>query len=145
MGPALGFLKLVISMNNPSIAVEHLQLIVRYATSLWKHFVLLNSWFLLLEIFIQVKTLSNISDDCKRKFRQKIRDLYDRLMRKYGAATIIPMVPTHDGTTLVRLKALKKLQDRKNKKKQELREQKTKKNATRDDESMFSVKHKPKT
>lgn len=66
-------------------------------------------------------------------------------MRKYGAATIIPLVPTHDGVTLTRLKALRKLQNRKNKRKQELREQKLKNNAIKDDDSMFSVKRKPKT
>lgn len=105
--------------------------------------ILINRWV----FYVQVKTLTGITEDCKRKFRQKIRDIYDRLMRKFGADIIIPLVPTHDGTTLTRLKAIKKIQNRKNKQKleQKEKEKKVKKNSRINSELMFNVKQKPKT
>lgn len=63
-------------------------------------------------------------------------------MRKFGVLTIISLVPTHDGETLTRLKAIKKEQARKARKK--LEDQKTSKHS-RQDETEFSSKKKPKT
>lgn len=92
--------------------------------------------------FSKVKSLSGITKDCQRKYRQKIRDLYDKLARKFGVLTIISLVPTHDGETLTRLKAIKKEQARKARKKLET------KKTTQDshqDETDFTTKRKPKT
>lgn len=72
-----------------------------------------------------------------------MRDIYDRLVRKFGASTIISLVPTHDGATLTRLKALKKLNDRKKKRKEKLKQ--NAKHDSDDEDFMFSVKSKPKT
>lgn len=63
-------------------------------------------------------------------------------MRKFGILTIISLVPTHDGETLTRLKAIKKEQARKARKKLEVK--KTSKGSGQD-ETDFTSKRKPKT
>ena len=92
--------------------------------------------------------MSGMTDDCKRKYRQKLRDLYDRLTRKFGATAIVPLVPTHDAVTMKRVKMLKKVQDRKMRKRQALKEEdaatKRTSKAT-DNVSVFSAKRKSQT
>ncbi|XP_065225448.1 RRP12-like protein [Planococcus citri] len=120
VGPALGFIKMFMTVYEPNYVSTQLEVIVR--------------------------TLSSVKDDCKRRFRQKMRDIYDRLVRKFGASTIISFVPTHDATTMTRLKALKKLNDRKKKRKEkEKQKQADSKDDSDDDDYMFSAKSKPKT
>lgn len=77
-----------------------------------------------------------------------MRDIYDRLVRKFGAATILSFVPTHDATTMTRLKTLKKLNDKKKKRKElekDNRKQADPGDDSDDDDYMFSAKSKPKT
>ncbi|XP_076254422.1 RRP12-like protein [Rhynchophorus ferrugineus] len=87
-----------------------------------------------------LKVLCGMTDDCKRHFRIKVRDILDRLIRKYGAENITPFVPGDDQVMQKRIKNLRKLNDRKKKAKMERKEMK--------DEEMeedFTVKSKPKT
>ncbi len=92
-----------------------------------------------------MKTLSGIVDDCKRKFRQEIGYLFDILVRKYDASTLISFVPTHDGVTIARLKALRKVQNRKMKKKLELAKTKKKAKSSEPETAAFEAKRRPKT
>ncbi|XP_058797316.1 RRP12-like protein [Phymastichus coffea] len=87
-----------------------------------------------------VDALTNMTDDCKRHFRQKVRDILIKLMRKFGADIITNIVPTSDHIMHKRLKNIRKV---------ELRKQKLKetRKANKDDESdeEFNVKRKPKS
>lgn len=80
-----------------------------------------------------------MTDDCKRHFRLKVRDVLDRLVRKYGCESITPFVPASDTVMHKRLKNLRKLNARKKKLKDE------KKQKEEDDsEEEFMVHTKPK-
>ena len=80
-----------------------------------------------------------MTDDCKRHFRQKVRDIMVKLIRKFGTDIISGMIPTSDQTMHKRLKNIRKIETRKQKLKEQKKEMK-------DDESdeEFNVKRKPK-
>lgn len=60
-----------------------------------------------------------MNDDCKRHFRLKVRDILDRLVRKYGCEAITPHVPSTDTVMYKRLRNLRKLNARKKKSKED--------------------------
>ncbi|XP_076034709.1 RRP12-like protein [Oratosquilla oratoria] len=60
-----------------------------------------------------VQALCNMTPDCQRKYRQKTRDIYARLMRKFGEDSIIGLVPQEDKILHKRLRNLRKLAARK--------------------------------
>lgn len=79
-----------------------------------------------------------MTDDCKRHFRLKVRDILDRLVRKYGCDSIITHVPSTDTVMLKRLRNLRKLNARKKKHKENT------KNDESNSEDEFVVHSKPK-
>lgn len=81
-----------------------------------------------------------MTDDCKRKFRQETKNVYQRLVRKFGTDVIIKFVPNTDVQTHVRLRAINKESERLKRNK----EKKTK-DKTSDDNVDFKLKTKPKT
>jgi len=82
-----------------------------------------------------------MTDDCKRKFRQETKNIYQRLVRKFGANLIIQMVPNTDVQTHVRLRALNKESERLKRNK----EKRTKEKINDKVDVDFSLKTKPKT
>lgn len=82
-----------------------------------------------------------MTDDCKRHFRLKVRDILDRLVRKYGAESITPHVPATDTIMHKRLKNLRKLNARKKKQKELQKEQEEDAGSEED----FIVHAKPKS
>lgn len=90
-----------------------------------------------------MKALTGMTEDCQRHFRLKVRDLLDRLIRKYGADSIKPFVAPTDEIMLKRIRNLRKLNDRKNRKRKQA------KDGTHEDEEEamedFLVKAKPKS
>lgn len=83
-----------------------------------------------------------MTDDCKRKFRQETKNIYQRLIRKYGTQIIIKFVPNTDIQTHVRLRAINKESERLKKKK----EIKTSDKINDDKFNVdFNLKTKPKT
>ncbi|CAG9770255.1 unnamed protein product [Ceutorhynchus assimilis] len=90
-----------------------------------------------------MKALTGMTEDCKRHFRLKVRDILDRLVRKYGAESITPFVPQNDQIMCKRIKNLRKLNDRKQKMKKDRKEK-----INEDEEDNiedFIVKSKPKS
>lgn len=87
----------------------------------------------------QVQALTNMTDDCKRHFRQKVRDIMIKLIRKFGTDVITGMVPVSDQIMHKRLKNIRKIETRK----QKLKEQTNNKKNDESDEE-FNVKRKPK-
>lgn len=94
--------------------------------------------FISLYNFFQVKAIVGMTEDCKRHFRLKVRDVLDRLLRKYGYETIQPLVPKDDHIMQKRLKNLKRLNAKKKASKDE--------NEDYDDDGLeeFALKAKPK-
>ncbi|KAL3267861.1 hypothetical protein HHI36_007002 [Cryptolaemus montrouzieri] len=88
---------------------------------------------------VVMKSLSGMTEDCKRHFRLKIRDILDRMVRKYGAETISPHIPPDDTVMYKRLRNLRKLNSRKKKRKE------TSKDEESDDDEQFIVNSKPKS
>ncbi|ERL87854.1 hypothetical protein D910_05242 [Dendroctonus ponderosae] len=91
-----------------------------------------------------MRALTGMTEDCQRHFRLKVRDLLDRLVRKYGADSLTPFVAPTDETMLKRIRNLRKLNDRKNRKRKQAKE------ASREEEEAasledFLVKAKPKS
>ena len=84
--------------------------------------------------------LLNMTEDCKRHFRQKVRDILIKLIRKFGIDTITSMVPLTDNIMLKRLKNIRKVETKKQKSKE-----KRKSDVDDESEEEFSVKKKPKT
>jgi len=82
-----------------------------------------------------------MTDDCKRKFRQETKSIYQRLVRKFGTNLIIQMVPNTDVQTHVRLRALNKESERLKRNK----EKRTKEKINDKVDVDFSIKTKPKT
>lgn len=81
-----------------------------------------------------------MTDDCKRKFRQETKNIYQRLVRKFGTQIIIKFVPNTDVQTHVRLRAMNKESERLKRKKQ------NKANDNINDKVVdFNIKTKPKT
>ncbi|XP_050305349.1 RRP12-like protein [Anthonomus grandis grandis] len=89
-----------------------------------------------------MKALLGMTDDCKRHFRIKVRDILDRIVRKYGAETIMPFVPSDDQIMCKRIKNLRKLNDRKKRTKKDKKEQDEEDTVSMED---FIVKSKPKS
>uniref|UniRef100_A0A8D8RL83 RRP12-like protein n=1 Tax=Cacopsylla melanoneura TaxID=428564 RepID=A0A8D8RL83_9HEMI len=85
-----------------------------------------------------VREISAMSHDCKRHFRIKVKDIFVRLLRKYGDDTIFHMIPSHDVAIVKQVKNMIKIRRRKNK-------EKTKNSESDNEEEEFSVKSKPKT
>lgn len=85
-----------------------------------------------------MKSLTNMNEDCKRHFRLKVRDILDRLVRKYSFEAVVQHVPTSDGVMYKRLRNLRKLNARKKK----LKEQKLEDESENIDE--FIIHSKPK-
>lgn len=83
------------------------------------------------------KALSAMTEDCKRHFRIKVRDILDRLVRKFGCESISPHVPSTDTVMHKRLRNLRKLNARKKKQKEASRRD-------QDDDEEFTVKSKPR-
>lgn len=88
-----------------------------------------------------MKALTGMTDDCKRHFRLKVRDILDRLVRKYGAESVTPHVPASDTVMHKRLRNLRKLNARK-KKQKELSKEQEEEEASEED---FIVHAKPKS
>lgn len=82
-----------------------------------------------------------MTDDCKRKFRQDIKNIYQKLVRKFGTELIIKLVPNTDVQTHVRLRAMNKESERLKRNK----EKKKNKEKLNNHEVNFNIKTKPKT
>lgn len=82
-----------------------------------------------------------MTDDCKRKFRQETKNIYLRLVRKFGADVIIKFVPNTDVQTHVRLRSIKKESERLKRNK----EKRTKDKINNEKVVDFNLKTKPKT
>jgi len=87
-----------------------------------------------------VDALSQMNEDCKRHFRQKVRDIFTKLIRKYGIGSISSMVST-DATLQKRLKNINKIEDAKRKK----RELERMKKSENENDEEFNAKRKPKS
>ncbi|KRT79477.1 hypothetical protein AMK59_7165, partial [Oryctes borbonicus] len=85
-----------------------------------------------------MKALCNMTDDCKRHFRLKLRDILDKFVRKYGCEALTPHVPADDVIMYKRLRNLRKLNARK---------KRLKDSASEDEEidEDFLVKAKPRS
>ncbi|KAJ8983810.1 hypothetical protein NQ317_008936 [Molorchus minor] len=86
-----------------------------------------------------VKSLCGMTEDCKRHFRLKIRDVLDRLVRKYGCESLTPFIPTTDTVMYKRLRNLRKLNARKKRMKDAEKEEQE------GDSEEFTIKAKPKS
>lgn len=82
-----------------------------------------------------------MTEDCKRHFRTKTRDILARLVRWYSAESVMALVPESEKVMRMRLRNMRKVQDRKKRQRQEQREM-SKGGGAGDEE--FSVKNKPK-
>lgn len=89
---------------------------------------------------LQIDALCAMNDDCHRHFRQKVRDILVKLIRKYGMETISGMIPASNAMLHKRLKNMNKAEEAK-KKKKELRKLKKQEN---DEDTEFNAKRKPK-
>ncbi|XP_011315321.1 RRP12-like protein [Fopius arisanus] len=89
-----------------------------------------------------IQGLVGMTDDCKRHFRQKVRDILVKLIRKFGTDTIISMVPASDQMMHKRLRNIKKIEMRKQKAKEERKGQN---GENERDEEEFNVKRMPKS
>lgn len=81
-----------------------------------------------------------MTEDCKRHFRIKVRDILDRLVRKYGCESITPYVPATDTIMYKRLKNLRKLNARKKKQKETKKDEEME----QDNEEEFIINSKSK-
>ncbi|XP_011686333.1 PREDICTED: RRP12-like protein [Wasmannia auropunctata] len=86
-----------------------------------------------------VDALSRMSEDCKRHFRQKVRDIFTKLIRKYGIGSISSMVPASDVILHKRLKNINKIEDAKRKKREVERAKKL------DSDEEFDARRRPKS
>lgn len=66
-----------------------------------------------------IKGISGLNDNLRRHFRTKIKDLFTGLIRKFGYAMIIDLVPEDDAKLL---QNIRKTEDRKKRQKKEKRE-----------------------
>ncbi|XP_043477342.1 RRP12-like protein isoform X1 [Leptopilina heterotoma] len=85
-----------------------------------------------------VESLSKMTDDCKRHCRLKVRDILIKMARKFGIEPILNMVPETDETMRKRLKNIRKIENRKQKTKDDKKSQ-------NDGEEEFSLKRMPKS
>lgn len=87
-----------------------------------------------------IDALSRMNEDCKRHFRQKVRDIFTKLIRKYGIGPISSMVPASDVILHKRLKNINKIEDAKRKKRELERAKKLE-----NDDMEFNAKRRPKS
>ncbi|XP_029179046.1 RRP12-like protein [Nylanderia fulva] len=87
-----------------------------------------------------INALSQMNEDCKRHFRQKVRDIFTKLIRKYGIGPISSMIPTSDVILHKRLKNINKIEDAKRKKRELERAKKLE-----NDDMEFNAKRTPKS
>ncbi|XP_076630716.1 RRP12-like protein [Colletes latitarsis] len=87
-----------------------------------------------------IEALCGINDDCHRHFRQKIRDILVKLLRKYGLKTISDMIPSAYTMLHKRLKNINKLEEakKKNRDAKKIKQQD-------DEENEFNIKRRPKS
>lgn len=78
-----------------------------------------------------------MTDDCKRHCRLKVRDILVKMVRKFGIEPILNMVPETDETMRKRLKNIRKIENRKQKTKDDGKNQ-------NDSEEEFALKRMPK-
>nr|CAD7414135.1 unnamed protein product [Timema poppensis] len=90
---------------------------------------------------MQVKSLVGMTEDCKRHFRTKTRDILDRLVRKFGAENISVLVPASDIVMHKRLRNLRKIHSKKIRDK----EQRKQENPDDDINEPFIIKSYSKT
>jgi len=81
----------------------------------------------------------DMTDDCKKHFRQKTRDILDKLVRKFGFEVILGQVPSEDTITHKRLKNLHKIQARQ---KRERENRRAAKAAEDEDDEEYQVREK---
>ncbi|XP_031825723.1 RRP12-like protein [Nomia melanderi] len=87
-----------------------------------------------------IESLCAINDDCHRHFRQKVRDILVKLLRRYGMQPVSAMIPSTNVMLHKRLKNINKLEEAKKKNKE------LKKMAEQDkDEDEFNPKRRPKS
>lgn len=86
-----------------------------------------------------MEALCGMNDDCHRHFRQKIRDILVKLLRKYGLETISGMIPSSNIMLHHRLKGINKREEAQ-KKNRELKKLKQQDN----EEDEFNAKRRPK-
>ncbi|CAL7937924.1 unnamed protein product [Xylocopa violacea] len=88
-----------------------------------------------------INALNSMTDDCHRRFRQKVRNVLTKLLRKYGMGTISNMIPSSNVMLHKRLKNINKLEEakKKNKELKRLKQQES------DEDSEFDAKRKPKS
>ncbi|XP_068203114.1 RRP12-like protein [Palaemon carinicauda] len=84
-----------------------------------------------------MKAICGMVVDCQKKFRNKTRDIFDRLMRKFGADRISALVPPDDEVLQKRLRNLRKVAARKK------REREAKKGGDDDSDDDFETKAHP--
>ncbi|KYN06248.1 PREDICTED: RRP12-like protein [Cyphomyrmex costatus] len=89
-----------------------------------------------------IDALSGMSENCKRHFRQKVRDIFTKLIRKYGIEPISSMIPISDIILHKRLKNINKIENAK-KKKRELERARKLQEQNSDEE--FDAKRRPKS
>lgn len=86
-----------------------------------------------------IKSMCNMADDCSRHLRLKVRDILNKLVRKYGSECISPHIPVSNTVMYKRLRNLRKLNARKKRQKDNNNDE----NSSDDEE--FHIKAKPKT
>ncbi|KAM0736189.1 RRP12-like protein [Formica fusca] len=65
-----------------------------------------------------IDAVSRMKEDCKHHFRQKVRDIFTKLIRKYGIGPISGIVPVSDVILHKRLKNINKIENGKRKKRE---------------------------
>lgn len=88
-----------------------------------------------------VSALCRMTDDCKNHCRQKTRNLFNRLVRKFGYDLIKALIPKDDTITLKRLSNIRKAQAKKDK----IRGEADEESDDEDNDDDFRIKAKPKT
>lgn len=89
---------------------------------------------------LQVQALSGMTEDCKRHFRQKVRDILVKLVRKFSIETVLSFIPTSDEMMHKRLKNIRKIEARKQKDKES-----RKVKEAEDNDDTFNIKRSPKS
>ena len=86
-----------------------------------------------------VKSITGMTEDCKRHFRVTTRNLLDRLVRKFGYDVVASLIPKSDVITHKRLNNLRKIQARKKRLRSEQQDEES------DTEDMFTMKSHPRS
>uniref|UniRef100_A0A1B6DDY2 Uncharacterized protein n=1 Tax=Clastoptera arizonana TaxID=38151 RepID=A0A1B6DDY2_9HEMI len=89
-----------------------------------------------------VKAISSMTQDCQNCFRLKTRDLLAKFERWFGAATVIPLIPTDDTILITRVQNLNKIYRRKKKQREAERQARM---ANKESIDGFEVKPKVKS